>query len=62
MSAADVAAGLLEAADIVHAEARWQWELDGRGTTCAQVVAQRMTMVEQILRDRAAALAATVEP
>lgn len=43
-------AGLRQAIDIVHAEARWQWEQDQRGTVCAQVVAQRMGIVEDCLR------------
>jgi len=41
---------LSNAADVVHAEARWQWELDSRGHIGAQTVAQRMQVVEACLR------------
>lgn len=36
--------------DAVHAEARYQWEQDRRGIPCAQVVAQRMGIVEIVIR------------
>lgn len=43
--------GLRDAIGVVHAEARWQWELDGRRVTGAQIVAQRLGVVDQILTD-----------
>lgn len=48
------AEALAWAADVVHAEARWQWELHERGGVGAQIVAQRMTVVEKVLRSAAA--------
>lgn len=39
------------AADVVHAEARWQWERDLRRIPGSQIVAQRMGVIEQCLRD-----------
>lgn len=41
------------AADVVQSEARWQWERDRRGALGAQVVAQRMTIIEKCIRDQA---------
>lgn len=40
------------AADIVHSEARWQWEQKMRGVDFAQVIAERMMVIESILRHR----------
>lgn len=42
-----------QAADLIHAEARWQWEQAADHTVCAQVVAQRMVTMERVLRRRA---------
>ncbi|NKZ63017.1 hypothetical protein GTG23_00310 [Rhodococcus hoagii] len=42
------------AADVVHAEARWQHEQDRRGTVGAQIVAQRMLVMEGAIRRFAA--------
>ena len=39
-----------EAADLLAAEARWQYELHTRHHVGAQIVAQRMQMQERILR------------
>lgn len=50
------------AADVVHSEARWQWELHTRGTVGAQIVAQRMTVVEQVLRSAIEPTAPPPEP
>lgn len=47
--------GIEWAGDVVHSEARWQWESDFRGAPCSQVVARRMTVTEGAIR---AALAA----
>ncbi|WP_313812381.1 hypothetical protein [Glutamicibacter sp.] len=47
------AAGYTEAADVLSSEARWQYEQDARRVTGAQIVAQRMGVMEQIMRDRA---------
>lgn len=47
-------AALIEAADLLASEARWQYELHTRHHAGAQVVAQRMQMHEQILRKWAA--------
>ncbi|ATW60856.1 hypothetical protein SEA_GETALONG_89 [Gordonia phage Getalong] len=46
----DRTSGLNAAADVVHAEARYQWEMDARRAVCAQVVAQRMGVVERTIR------------
>ncbi|SDT84452.1 hypothetical protein [Gordonia westfalica] len=46
----DRTSGLNAAADVVHAEARYQWEMDARHAVCAQVVAQRMGVVERTIR------------
>lgn len=45
-----VADAYRHAADVVHAEARYQWEQDVRGVVGAQTVAQRMVVVEGCLR------------
>lgn len=39
------------AVDAVHAEARYQWEMDLRGAPGAQIVAQRMVVVETVIRN-----------
>ncbi|WP_238840706.1 hypothetical protein [Prescottella equi] len=38
------------AADVVHAEARWQWERDMQRIPGAQIVAQRMSVIEDCIR------------
>lgn len=43
-------AALKWAADVVHSEARWQTECDMRGYPGAQLIAQRMTVIENVLR------------
>lgn len=52
------ARALERAADEVHREARWQWEMGGRGRGEARTMhayaSGRSSLVEQILRDRAA--------
>lgn len=53
------AEALREAADVVHAEARWQWELHMRHSTGAQIVAQRMGVVEETIRGMADRIADT---
>lgn len=39
------------AVDAVRSEARYQWEQDRRGITCAQYVAQRMGVVATVIRN-----------
>ena len=57
----DRVSGLNAAADVVHSEARYQWEKDARRTVCAQIVAQRMDMVERVIRHFADGLADEAE-
>ena len=39
------------AVSAVHSEARYQWEQDRRGGPGAQIVAQRMGVVETVIRN-----------
>jgi len=49
-----IAMGHDEAADVVHAEARWQTELAMRRSLGAEYTAQRMSVVEETIRGFAA--------
>ena len=44
--------GLRSALDLLESEARWQWELDARRHVGAQMVAQRLGVLMNILRNR----------
>lgn len=45
---------LLDAADMLHSEARWQYERHVMGHVGAQTISLRVSRLEQILRDWAA--------
>lgn len=49
----DVRSALEWAADVIAQEARHQWERDSTSIPCAQVVAQRMQVMERVIRARA---------
>ncbi|UAJ79962.1 hypothetical protein IT072_02470 [Leifsonia sp. ZF2019] len=44
-------AALTHVRDIIHAEARWQYELHARGHVGAQQVAERMLAIEKCVDD-----------